>query len=79
MATPVTLQLRVGEDVKSQISASVVIVSQHLSQDQDLDTNTPTMERSRRIVKNIELVFDPPLQLNREMWCLPYCISANLV
>ena len=62
-----------------QISASVVIGSQHLSRDQDLDTATPTMERSRRIVKNIELVFDPPLQLNREMWCLPYCISANLV
>eukprot|EP00956_Cyclotella_meneghiniana_P005569 scaffold7169_cov76-Cyclotella_meneghiniana.AAC.1 len=46
-----------------QISASVVIGSQHLSRDQDLDTATPTMERSRPIVKNMELVFDPPLRL----------------
>ena len=46
-----------------QISASFNVGSQNLSQDADLNTATPTSKRSRPIVKNLELVFDPPLKL----------------
>jgi hypothetical protein len=46
-----------------KVSASVVIGSQNLTQQQDLDTSLPTKQRSRPMVKNLELNFDPPLKL----------------
>lgn len=54
---------RDNEDKVCEISASVIVGSQNLTQEQDLDTSTPTSKRSRPMVKNMELVFDPPLKL----------------
>jgi len=46
-----------------RVSANVTVGSERFSSDEDLDTTRETTSRSRPMVKNADLLFDPPLRL----------------